>query len=103
MRVTSLKEFCESAEVEYQKILGYGKTRFLEMLTCVNSILRVYDGLKGYFSETQKSPVILKDFFKNPYSKLWLIFVRDQVNKYFLKYVMRIFDEYSNLKLIYID
>lgn len=80
VRVANLKEFCQSADVEYQKILGYGKTRFLEMFTCVNSILRVYDGLKAYFLETPNSPRVLKDFFKDQRSKLWLIFLRDQVN-----------------------
>lgn len=79
VRVTSLKEFCETVDVEYQKILGYGKTRFLEMFTCVNSILRVYNGLKVYFLETANSPKVLKDFFKDPCSKLWLLFLRDQV------------------------
>lgn len=28
VRVKMLKEFCETAEVEYQKILGYSKTHF---------------------------------------------------------------------------
>lgn len=79
VRVTSLKEFCETVDVEYRKILGYGKTRFLEMFTCVNSILRVYNGLKAYILETANSPKVLKDIIKDPCSKLWLLFLRDQV------------------------
>lgn len=80
VRTANLKEFCESVNVEYKKILGYGKTRFLETLTCVNSILRVYDGLKAYFLQTENSPKVLKDFFADPCSKVWLTFLRDQVN-----------------------
>lgn len=79
VRTANLKEFCESVDVEYHKVLGYGKTRFLETLTCANSILRVYDGLKAYFTETANSPNVLKKFFADPHSKIWLTFLRDQV------------------------
>lgn len=79
VRVTQLMNFCESVDVQYKNLLGYSKTRFLALLSCVESILRVYDGLKAYFLNTEKSPKVLKDFFADPYSKMWLMFTQDQV------------------------
>lgn len=80
VRIAKLMQFCESVEVEYQKLLGYSKTRFLALLSSVGSIIRIYDGLKEYFEETENSPKVLRDFFQNPCSKLWLMFIQDQVS-----------------------
>lgn len=79
VRVTALKGFCDSVNVEYKKVLGYCKTRFLDLLPAVESILRIFDPLKQYFLEDRSSPNSLKTFFKDPMAKIWLIFLRDQV------------------------
>lgn len=80
VRVTKLKQFCESVDVEYQKLLGYGKARFLALLSAVDSILRIFDGLKEYCNNDPSAPVSMKDFFNNPMAKIWLLFIRDQVS-----------------------
>lgn len=80
VRVATLMEFCQSVDVEYQKLLGYSKTRFLALLSAVDSILRIFDGLKAYFLESGSSPAVLKQFFEDPMAKVWLIFIRDQVS-----------------------
>lgn len=54
VRVEMLKEFCETVEVEYQKILGYSKTRWLALLPAVERILKIYDPLKSYFLSQDK-------------------------------------------------
>ena len=62
--VEMLKEFCETAQVEYQKILGYSKTRWLALLPAVERILKLYDPLmKSYFLSQDKCPRILHEFF----------------------------------------
>lgn len=81
VRVAKLKEFCDSVDVEYQKLLGYSKTRFLGLLSAVDAILRIFDGLKEYFLNDGSSPILLKNFFKEPLAKIWLLFLRDQVRK----------------------
>lgn len=80
VRVANLKDFCESTDVEYKKLLGYSKSRFLGLLSSVESILRVFDGLKEYFLNDSSSPNALKEFFDNPMAKIWLLFIRDQVS-----------------------
>ena len=62
VRVEMLNEFCETAEVEYQKILGYSKTRWLALLPAVERILKLYDPLKSYFLSQDKCPRILEVF-----------------------------------------
>lgn len=79
VRVAKLQEFCDSVEEEYQKLLGYSKTRFLALLPAIDSILRIYEGLKEYFLNTPNSPLVLKNFFLEPLSKIWLLFLKDQV------------------------
>ena len=78
VRVEMLKEFCETAEVEYQKILGYSKTRWLALLPAVERILKIYDPLKSYFLSQDKCPRILEEFFEKESSKIWLEFVHNQ-------------------------
>lgn len=81
VRVETLKSFCDGIDgVEYSKLLGYSKTRFLALGPSVGSILKVYEALKSYFLEMRRCPTILKDFFENPFSKLWLLFIKSQVS-----------------------
>lgn len=79
VRVTALKEFCDLVGVEFQNVLGHSKTRFLSLLSAVESILRIYDALQAYFLEDPSSPNSLKMFFREPMAKIWLLFARDQV------------------------
>lgn len=79
VRTAALKDFCESVGDEYRKLLGYGKTRFLALRSCIDSILRIFNGLKEFFFNSSITPKILTEFFNNPMGKFWLIFVRDQV------------------------
>lgn len=79
VRTEKLKSFCEEANVEYDNLLGYAKTRFLALGPAVKRILKVYEGLKQYFLALPKGEKKLKQFFGNAESKFWLMFVQEQV------------------------
>lgn len=81
VRDTKLKAFCEESDVEYEKLLGYAKTRFLALAPAVQRILKIFDALQTYFRSIKKGEKKLKDFFDCPSSKFWLLFVLDQVRK----------------------
>lgn len=82
VRTAKLEEFCESVQIEYQKLLGYSKTRFLALSSSVASIIRIFDALQEYFDEWEKTPPILRQFFGDKKSKLWLYFIFAEVNKH---------------------
>lgn len=79
VRLESLKSFCNSVGEEYERLLGYSKTRFLALKGAIESIIKNFAALKAYFQQLSKCPKILVDFFNSPLSKLWLYFIRDQV------------------------
>lgn len=79
VRVEALKEICEQTDVEYSKLLGYAKTRFLALGPAIRSILNLFEPLKTYFSTLRRCPTIIKSFFESPFAKLWLLFVKEQV------------------------
>lgn len=75
----ALKEFCNEMSMEYSKVKGCPKTRFLAEKESIISVLKVYDPLVKYFmsSQSKKVPVTLKNFFADKMSKFYLIIVRD--------------------------
>lgn len=79
VRTTALKAFCEEADVEYDKLLGYAKTRFLALGPAAKRILKLFDALQTYFVALKKGEKMLKEFFSEPSSKFWLLFVQEQV------------------------
>lgn len=80
VRVTHLKEICDTTDIEFMELLGYGKTRFLAFRKCIARIIYLFDVLKSFFLDPKEKnvPRKLKQFFKCPIAKLLLIFVRDQ-------------------------
>lgn len=84
VRVTALKEICDQVkDLEYSKLLGYSNTRFLALSPAIKSILKLFDALKQYFLDLEKCPPVIKTFFTSPLSKLWLLFVEEQVDPNF--------------------
>lgn len=79
VRVEALKVICELSELEYSQLLGYANTRFLALGPAIGSILKLFEPLKEYFLGLRRCPPIIKSFFESPASKLWLLFVKDQV------------------------
>ena len=78
VRVETLKEFCDFVDIEYKKLLGYSKTRWLALMPAVERILRMFNGLKAYFLSQNKCPVMIRHFFENPQAEIWLYFVHCQ-------------------------
>ena len=78
VRVEQLKEICEKADVHYQNLLGYTKTRWLALRPAVERILKLFKPLKTYFLSQDKCPSLLKQFFDDPFSEVWLYFVHSQ-------------------------
>lgn len=79
VRVEALKSMCEVNEIEYSQLLGYANTRFLALGKAIRSILKLFEPLKSYFLGLKRCPPTIKSFFESPLSKLWFLFVEDQV------------------------
>lgn len=82
VRVEALKEFCDSADIEYHKLLGYSKTRWLALMPALERVLKMFQPLKNYFLSIDKCPNILKTFFENSSSELWLYFLHAQATTF---------------------
>lgn len=78
VRVESLKEFCEEVDIEYKKLLGYSNTRWLALLPSVGRILKLFNELKSYFLSLDKCPNVIRNFFNDESSELWLLFIHNQ-------------------------
>jgi hypothetical protein len=70
----------EEAEMQYKRMLGYSKTRWLSLSPAVERILQMYSPLKYYFLSQEKCPAVLHAFFSNECSELWLKFVHVQAS-----------------------
>lgn len=81
VQVEALKILCDAADMEYTKLLGYAKTRFLALGPAIGTILKLFDPLKEYFLGLRRCPIFLKTFFESPLAKLWLLFIHEQVMK----------------------
>lgn len=75
IRVKRLKTFCDFVGQEYHNILGHCNVRWLSMLPALERILQMYAPLKSFFLSEEKSPVVLRKFFEDPFTELWLAFV----------------------------
>lgn len=98
VRVESLKAFCEQTDEEFKQVLGYSKSRFLTLSPAIRSILQMFNALKSYFAQVCNENVI-KRFFEDPFAKLWLLFLSEQVSEtLFLFYskfpILFLFDAY---------
>ena len=78
VRTESLKSFCEEADVEYKKLLGYSTTRWLALADGVERVIQIYDPLKSYFMSQSNVPKIIQNFFENVCSPVYLKFVHNQ-------------------------
>ena len=77
---TSLKNFCDEAGVEYQKLLWFLKVRWLAFLPAVERVLKLYQPLRSYFLSLENCLKLLFDFFNKEMGVLILFFVHNQIN-----------------------
>ena len=96
VRVTELKNFYEFVEIEYQRILQHGNTRFLSLLPALQRILEMFEGLKSYFNSQERCPTLIKKCFEEPTQELYLIFVHGQL-KYFNETILKLEKESASV------
>lgn len=75
VRTESLKDFCETADVEYKQLLYHSKTRWLSLFPCIERLLKLYRPLKDYFESLERPPVLIKQVFENPLSEAYLFLI----------------------------
>lgn len=97
VRVANLKQFCDEADVEYKKLLGYSKVRWLALTPAIERILQIYQPLRSYFLSLERCPTILKKFFENEMSEIILYFVHCQAS-FFQKTIQQI--ESNNISAV---
>lgn len=78
VRVELLKDFCREADVEYMRVLGYSKTRWLALMPAIERILKLFAPLKSFFLSAENCPRILRTFFEDDSAEMWLYFIHDQ-------------------------
>lgn len=61
VHVKELKEFCDFVQLDYQKLLQHGSTRFLSLGPALEQILHLFDGLRAYLLSQEKCPKFLRD------------------------------------------
>lgn len=74
IKIEQLKEFCDDAEVQYKKLLGYSKTRWLTLLRDLDKLLKLFKPLKSYFLNLEKCPMIQNNFFNKTLAVERLLF-----------------------------
>lgn len=102
VRTEALKSICDCDDEEYDNLLGYCKSRFLALEKSIGKIIKMYTPLKTYFANIPrllKVPKNIRDFFNNPYGKLWFIFVHDQVIFILFKFKLLITKICFNFKI----
>jgi len=79
VRVETLKEFCDFVDIQYTEILSHSKTSWLSLQPAIDRIIAMFSALKSYFLSQNNCPKVLKIFFENETSLLWLKFLQSQL------------------------
>ena len=72
VRTEQLKEYCEFVEVEYRQLLYHSKTRWLSLFPGIHRMLQMFPALKSYFLSQEKSPTVIRKFFEDDLSEVYL-------------------------------
>lgn len=72
VRTEKLKSFCEAVEIQYQQLLSHSKTRWLSLFPAIERILKLFPALKEYFLSVEGTPTVIKRFFEDPFSEIYL-------------------------------
>ena len=67
-----LKEYREFANCEYKKLLSHSKTRWLSLFPGISRLLQMFSPQKSYFLLQEHPPIVIKRFFENEMSELYL-------------------------------
>ena len=72
VRTEQLKGYCEYANYEYKRLLSHGKTRWLSLFPRISRMLEMFLPLKSYFLSLEHPRIVIKRFFENEISELYL-------------------------------
>ena len=97
VRTEQLKDYCVFVEIEYKKLLSHSVTRWLSLYPSLSRMIHMYPAIQSYFLSIDKPPVLLKHFFENSLSKLYLKHLQSFVDV-FHKHVQNI--EQSKISLV---
>lgn len=75
VRTESLKEFCEFVNVEYKQLMYHCVTRWLSIFPAVGRLIEMFEAVKSFFLSQSKPPVIIRNFFENDFSEIYLLFL----------------------------
>ena len=81
--------FCDFADVEYQRLMQHDNTRFLSLLSSLERVLEMFEASKSYFNSQEHCPTIIRQCFENPTQELNLWFVYEQL-KYFNETMLKL-------------
>ena len=97
VRTEQLKDYCVFVEIEYKKLLSHSVTRWLSLYPSLSRMIHMYPAIQSYFLSIDKPPVLLKHFFENSLSELYLKHLQSFVDV-FQKHVQNI--EQSKISLV---
>ena len=72
VRTEQLKEYCDFVAVEYRQLLYHSKTRWLSLFPGIQRLLQMFPALKSYFLSQEKPPAVIRNFFCNDLSEIYL-------------------------------
>ncbi|KAK1901966.1 putative protein kinase UbiB [Dissostichus eleginoides] len=72
VRTESLKEYCDFVDIEYRRMLSHSKTRWLSLFPGIERMIQMFPALKAFFLSQQKPPIVIKKFFENEFSEIYL-------------------------------
>ena len=72
VRTELLKEYCEFANCKYKTLSSHSKTRWLSLFPGISRLLEMFSSLKFYFLSQKHPLVVIKRFFENEMSELYL-------------------------------
>ena len=67
---------------EYHYLLSHSKTRWLSLFPGINRLIEMFPALKAYFLSIEKPPMVLKAFFENELSELYLLHLQSFVSTF---------------------
>lgn len=95
VRTEKLKEFCETADLSHQELFKHSRTGYIFRIfstagkshshPAVEKILKIYPALKEYFLTQDKFPLLLKNFFFDDFSELYLWFIHSNMSLFHAK------------------
>ena len=72
VRAEQVKEYCKFANCKHKRLLSHSKTRWLSLFPGISRLLEMFSPLKSYFLSQEHPPIVIKRFFKNEMSELYL-------------------------------